>query len=218
MTLRMHVKDNIRRAKDSISRIKDLNGVGQEVKLIAVTKSATLDQAREAIEAGVDGVAESRVHFAEEKFPHLENVKKHMIGHLQRNKVKRAVELFDVIQSVDSLKLAKEIDKRSGEMGKVMEIMLQVNVSGEDQKFGFGEEEVEGAYREILALMNLKVIGIMVMAPFVSAEETREYFRKANEIKEKLKLRELSAGMSNDYEIAVEEGSTMVRLGRTLFD
>lgn len=211
----MGIKENLQKVQqeiDSTTKTKE------ELKFVAVTKKASVEKIKEAVDAGIDKIAENRVQSAAEKFPELKNVEKHMIGHLQRNKAKAAVELFDVIQSVDSLKLAKELNKRAWEAGKLIRIMLQVNVSGEEQKFGLREEEVKEVYKEILGLLNLKVTGIMVMAPLVEAEKTRPCFRRAKQIKDELKLKELSAGMSNDYLVAIEEGSTMVRLGSKIFD
>ena len=211
----MGISENLQFLREEIDSAA--KKTGEDVKIVAVTKRSSIEEINEAIEAGVDIIAENRVQNAVEKFSRFENVQKHMIGHLQRNKVKAAVELFDVIQSVDSLRLAKEINKRAGEAGKLMKIMLQVNVSCEEQKFGLSESQVREIHREVLGMVNLKVTGIMVMAPFIEAEETRTVFAKAKNIKDELKLKELSAGMSNDYLVAVEEGSTTVRLGRKLF-
>ncbi|MFW6014199.1 MAG: YggS family pyridoxal phosphate-dependent enzyme [Nanoarchaeota archaeon] len=211
----MSIKDNVKKLWQEINSIS--SDKDKKIKLIAVTKKASINEINEVIDAGVDIIAENRVQNAAEKFSRIKNVEKHMIGHLQRNKVKPAVELFDVIQSVDSLRLAKEINKRAGDAGKLMKVMLQVNVSDEEQKFGLREDEVKSVYSEVLGMVNLKVIGIMVMAPFIEAEEARPFFTRAKKIKNELNLPELSAGMSNDYRVAIEEGSTMIRLGRKIF-
>jgi len=195
--------------KDNLEKIKKEIG---DVKLIAVTKGRNVDEINELIRCGVKVIGENRVNEAEEKFKHIENVEKHMIGHLQTNKVKKAVELFDCIQSVDSLRLALEIDKRSV---KKMPIMLEIKF--EEQKYGFLVDEVIDAYDKIRKLKNIEVIGLMCMAPFVEAEETRKYFRKMKKINSRLKLKYLSMGMSNDYNIAIDEGSNMVRIGTKLF-
>ncbi|MFP4403443.1 MAG: YggS family pyridoxal phosphate-dependent enzyme [Candidatus Woesearchaeota archaeon] len=194
-----------------------------DVKLIAVTKSASIDKINELIKCGVKRIAESRVKRAKEIFENLSSnfgydIEKHMIGHLQSNKVKTAVEIFDVIQSVDSLKLANKINKTAFEMQKVIKIMLQVNISNEKQKFGFNSEEIFEIYKKMLKFTNLKIIGIMAMAPFTKKENTRKYFSEAKKIFDELKLKELSIGMSNDFDIAIEEGATMIRVGRMIFN
>ncbi|MFW6220170.1 MAG: YggS family pyridoxal phosphate-dependent enzyme [Nanoarchaeota archaeon] len=194
-----------------------------DVKLIAVTKSASIDKINELIKCGVKRIAESRVKRAKEIFENLSSnfgydIEKHMIGHLQSNKVKTAVEIFDVIQSVDSLKLANKINKTAFEMQKVMKIMLQVNISSEKQKFGFNSEEIFEIYKKMLKFTNLRIIGIMAMAPFTKKENTRKYFSEAKKIFDELKLKELSIGMSNDFDIAIEEGATMIRVGRMIFN
>lgn len=212
------ISKNLLAVNEHILRAVSISGrKNGSVKLIAVTKSASLEQIQEAISLGVTIIAEGRVQVASEKFPFLNGVEKHMIGHLQTNKVKAAVELFDCIQSVDSLKLLKEIDNRARDAGKVMKVMLQLDVALEEQKFGIPVEEIAEVYKASFSFTNIKVIGIMAMAPFVEAEETRAYFKKAKEIQEMLKLPELSIGMSNDFEVAIEEGSTMVRVGRAIF-
>ncbi len=214
----MKISNNIKKLREEISTLNTIHNTKHTTKILAVTKTATNRQIQEAINSGVHGIAENRVSSAEKKFPFIDNVEKHMIGHLQRNKVKRAIRIFDVIQSVDSLRLAKEISKRAKDENKIMKIMLQVNTSGEEQKFGLSEDEVEENYKKIIMLENIKVVGLMMMAPLVQAEETREYFSKANIIREKLKLKEFSAGMTNDYKVAIEEGSTMIRMGRAIFN
>lgn len=215
----MTIAENLSKVHQNILlACKKSNRDPSTVKLVAVTKTANASETIEAINAGATAVGENRIHIAQEKFPHLPEVEKHMIGHLQTNKAKSAVELFDVIQSVDSLKLAKEIDKRAKDAGKVMKIMIQVNVSGEEQKFGIPADEAAGFYNKLTAFLNIKVIGIMTMAPFVEPEETRHFFKKTKELAEGLNLKEISMGMTNDYMIAIEEGSTMVRIGRAIFN
>lgn len=214
----MSIADNLEIVTENIKEAaENAGGKPEEIKLCAVTKTASVQEIIEAIEAGVKCIGESRVHLAQDKFQNLPPVEKHMIGHLQTNKVKKAVEIFDCIQSVDSLRLAKEINKRAMDFGKVMQIMLQINVSGEDQKFGVSPEEVGRFYNEILKLTNLKVKGVMTIAPFIEDEDTKYIFRKTKAIADELNLKEISMGMTNDYKIAIEEGSTMVRVGRAIF-
>lgn len=215
----MDISKNIEQVQDKIKQAAEkANRNPEDIKLVAVTKTASIEQTKNAIEAGVRIIGENRLQVAQDKFPHLPEVEKHMIGHLQTNKVKEAVKLFDVIQSVDSLKLAKEIDKRSQEEGKIMPVMLQVNSAGEEQKFGVPLSEAKEFYTKIMTLPNVKVVGIMTMAPLVEPEETREYFKATKKIADELNIREISMGMTNDYIIAIEEGSTMVRVGRDIFN
>ncbi|MEM4268225.1 MAG: YggS family pyridoxal phosphate-dependent enzyme [Candidatus Woesearchaeota archaeon] len=188
------------------------------VEIVAVTKKVGVPQIREAIQLGITNVAESRVKEAVEKFGALADLsfKKHMVGHLQSNKVKLCVENFDCIQSLDSLKLAKEINLRAMNAGKIMEVMIQVNTAGDDRQ-GILPSQVEHFYGKLISFRNIKVIGLMTIAPYVSPEETRPSFRMLREINERLGLKYLSMGMTNDYEVAVEEGSNMIRIGTALF-
>jgi PLP dependent protein len=200
----------------------------EDILLIAVTKKATVEQTNEALANGITAIAENRTEIAAEKFPHLNNnidgkanypsgIQKHMIGHLQTNKVKAAVVLFDVIQSVDSLKLAKEIDKHALDAGKVMPVMIEINISGEEQKYGIAPDDIGAFYNYLLRLTNIKVIGLMAIAPYVPPEETRPYFKRMKQIFDRFHMKYLSMGMTNDYEIAIEEGANMVRIGGGIF-
>ncbi|MEL4305347.1 YggS family pyridoxal phosphate-dependent enzyme [Methanococcoides sp. LMO-2] len=196
-----------------------------EVKLVSVTKTVDTDRINQSIRAGATIIGENRVQEFDEKCDCIPPCEKHLIGHLQTNKVRRAVELFDVIQSVDSLKVAEEIDKRAGELGKVQKVFLQVNIGNEPQKYGFGTDEIADAIKDIRILTNIHVIGLMCIPPYVSAEEARPYFRKMKAIFDELKqenlgniaIQELSMGMSGDYKVAIEEGATMVRIGSGIF-
>jgi len=200
--------------KENIANLQ----IPDNVKLITVTKTRTVEEIKEAIEAGVRCIGENRIKEAKEKFPFLPEVEKHMIGHLQRNKVKSAVELFDMIQSVDSLRLAEEIDKRCKAIDKVMPILIEVNIGEEEQKHGLKLSEVKDFIQNISRLNNIKVEGLMCMAPFISPEETRPYFKKMKSLFDSLEnLKWLSMGMTNDYKIAIEEGSNMVRVGTAIF-
>lgn len=187
----------------------------RDVTVLAVTKRSPPDDIRVAVGAGITAIGESRVLESIDKFRELPPVEKHLIGHLQSNKARLAVQYFDVIQSVDSLKLAKEIHRHAPAFGKVMPVMIEVQF--EEQKHGVPPDEVHAFYKELLKLTDIKVIGLMTMAPLVPAEETRPYFRKMRELNERLGLRHLSMGMSNDFEVAVDEGSTMVRIGTAIF-
>jgi len=200
--------------KENIDKLQ----IQSDVKLIAVTKTRTVEEIKQAIKAGIACIGENRVQEAEEKFPLLPNVEKHMIGSLQTNKVKLAVKLFDMIQSVDSLKLAKEIDKRCKAINKVMPILVEINIGDEASKHGIKPEDVEGFVKEISKLKNIKVYGLMCVAPLVNPEEARPYFKQMKRLFDSIgNMKWLSMGMSNDYKIAIEEGSNMIRIGTAIF-
>ncbi len=189
----------------------------QEVTIVAVTKGFPPHAIREAWEAGIRHFGENRVQEAAIKIPQLSDLPAiwHMVGHLQTNKVKRALALFHTIDSVDSVHLAQEISKRA--QGTVP-ILLEVNVAGEASKFGFAPQEVLREAERVAALPHLDVRGLMTVAPLAPhPEEVRPIFRRLRELAQALGLRELSMGMSDDYEVAIEEGATMVRLGRAIF-
>lgn len=199
-----------------------------KITIIAVTKYFGADKLIEAYEAGLRDFGENRVQDALEKFQSLpEEIKRnsrfHLIGHLQTNKVKKAVGNFDIIQSVDSLKLAKMISDAANERKIIQNILLQVNNANEEGKSGFSKDVLEEAFPEIISLSGIKVLGLMNIAPITSDNELENLFSDMNKFRQDLEdkykysLPELSMGMSNDYKIAVENGSTMIRLGRKLF-
>jgi len=191
--------------------------------IVAATKSRTLDETKEAIDAGIKIIGENYVQDAVEKYEEFNGkVKFHCIGHLQTNKVKKAVELFDCIQTVDSLNLAEEINKQCEKINKTMPIMIEINIAEEPEKTGCAPNNAEKLCSEIIKLKNLKLTGLMTMAPyFDDTEKTRPYFIKMKEIYNKLKdkynLAFLSMGMSNSYQLAIEEGSNMIRVGTAIF-
>jgi pyridoxal phosphate enzyme (YggS family) len=199
----------------------------EEIKLVAVTKTATIEQIEEAIKTGVKIIGENKVQEAKEKYQIITaDIEWHLVGHLQTNKVKYAVEIFDCIHSVDSIKLAEEIDKRSLQFGKTTNVLVEVNVSGEETKCGIKPEEVEPFLKEISKFSRIRVRGLMTIAPIVEdKEEVRPYFRKLRELSKEIKSKNiknvrmdyLSMGMSEDFEIAIEEGANMVRIGRGIF-
>jgi pyridoxal phosphate enzyme (YggS family) len=193
-----------------------------------VTKTFPAENISECLRAGIKDIGESRIQEAEGKFKQVEGigvVKKHLIGHLQTNKAKKAVELFDVIQSLDSERLAVEINKAALAAGKVQDCLLEIKVSEEESKFGIAPEGLRELAESAAALKNIRILGIMGMAPFFeNPEQARPYFAKLRKIfdeaRAELKLpgfETLSMGMSHDFEIAVEEGSTMVRIGTAIF-
>ncbi|MCM1266154.1 MAG: YggS family pyridoxal phosphate-dependent enzyme [Candidatus Gastranaerophilales bacterium] len=199
-------------------------------KIIAVTKYYDKSAILDAFEAGLRDFGESRANDAISKIESLpEEIKKeshfHFIGHLQTNKADRVVKHFDYIQSVDSLHLAQAISASAEKYNKIQKVLLQVNISGEVQKFGYEERELEKDIEELKNLQGIDIIGLMCMAPFgADDEELKQVFSKAQTLKEKLNkdyalhLTELSMGMSNDYKIAVQNGATMIRIGRLLFN
>ena len=198
-------------------------------RIIGVTKYYGIDAIVNGYKAGLRDFAESRVVDAIAKIEKLpEEIKQnstfHFIGHLQTNKAEKAVKHFDFIQSVDSLKLAKVISNAACQLNKRERILLQVNLAEEEQKFGYSKETLKAEFKEILNLTGVEVKGLMCMAPFDASEvELRALFRGLRELKIelegefKVELPELSMGMSNDFEIAVQEGATMIRIGRKLF-
>ncbi len=196
-----------------------------EVKLVSVTKTVDTDRINRSIRAGTTIIGENRVQEFDGKSEFVLPCEKHLIGHLQTNKVKRAVELFDLIQSVDSIKVVREIDMRAKETGKIQDVFLQVNIGNESQKYGFPIEGIRSAIEEIRELRNIHVKGMMCIPPFVSAQEARPYFKKMKTIFDEIKqenkgnidIQELSMGMSGDFRVAIEEGATMVRIGSGIF-
>ena len=223
------IKNNLEIINEKIKKAAlKANRSPEEIKLVAVTKTATTEQIKEAINAGVKIIGENKVQEAKEKYQILTaDTEWHLVGHLQTNKVKYAIEIFDCIQTVDSIKLAKEIDKRSLQFGKTTNVLVEVNVSGEETKYGIKPEEVEPFLKEISEFSRIRVRGLMTIAPIIEEdkEEVRPYFRKlrelSKEIKSKniknLKMDYLSMGMTDDFEVAIEEGANMVRIGRGIF-
>ena len=222
------IKNNLDIIKEKIKKAAlKANRSSEEIKLVAVTKTATIEQIKEAISAGIKIIGENKVQEAKEKYHILSaDTEWHLVGHLQTNKVKYAIEIFDCIQSVDSIKLAKEIDKRSLQFGKTTNVLVEVNVSGEETKYGIKPEEVELFLKEISEFSGIRVRGLMTIAPIEKdKEEVRPYFRKLKEISKEIKSKNiknvkmdyLSMGMTDDFEVAIEEGANMVRIGRGIF-
>ena len=197
------------------------------VELVAAAKTKSPADILEAIEAGVRIIGQNYVQEAVAAFDAVgRRARWHFIGHLQTNKVKKAVEIFDMIETVDSVGLAREIDKRSGALGKIMPVLIEINSGEEDQKTGVLPEEAEGLIREIAALPGVRIEGLMTMGPFEGdPEDSRPYFRETRELFERIRplaipgveMKRLSMGMTNSYKVAIEEGATMVRLGTLIF-
>jgi len=190
-----------------------------DITLIAVTKGLPPQAVAAAVEAGITNIGENRIQEAKAKIAEVSAMgirpTWHMIGHLQRNKVKTALDIFDIIHSVDSLRLAQELNDLASD---TIPVFLQVNVSGEDTKSGFAVGDLSRAINDIRLMSNLRVTGLMTIAPLVSDPETvRPIFRKMRELRDSAGLEHLSMGMTDDFEVAVEEGATMVRIGRAIF-
>jgi len=222
------IKNNLKIINEKIRKAASrANRNSEEIKLVAVTKTATIEQIKEAISAGVKTIGENKVQEAKEKYQILSaDIEWHLVGHLQTNKVKYAIEIFDLIHSVDSIKLAKEIDRRSQQFGMITNVLVEVNVSGEETKYGIKPEEVESFLKEVSEFSRIKVRGLMTIAPIAEdQEEVRPYFRKLRELSEEIKSKNLknvkmdylSMGMTEDFEVAIEEGANMVRIGRGIF-
>jgi len=223
------IKDNLTRVRDAIGRAAQKVGRDpKEVTLIVVTKTFGADLVRHAIEAGATDIGENYVQEARAKIEAVGRgqVRWHFIGGLQTNKAKYVVRLFDVVHSVDSYDLAAEIDRRAGREGRAMDVLIQVDISREAQKSGVMEEDLVDFVRTVAPLHNIAVRGLMGMPPFGrEPEASRPYFRRLKELREEVdslripgvEMKELSMGMSNDFEVAVEEGATMVRVGTAVF-
>ncbi|MCL0088444.1 YggS family pyridoxal phosphate-dependent enzyme [Dehalococcoidia bacterium] len=191
----------------------------EEVTLVAVTKTVGPAAIRAAFQAGLRHFGENRVQEAKPKLGELENIRTqctwHMVGHLQTNKAKTAGALFDIIQSVDSVRLAEFLSRHAQ---KTIPILLEVNIAGEASKSGFSTGEVFSAMKEIGRMPNLEIKGLMTIAPLASdPEEVRPVFRLLRELRNSMGLDHLSMGMTDDFKVAIEEGSTMVRIGRAIF-
>jgi hypothetical protein len=190
----------------------------EEVTLVAVTKTFPAAAVSAAIAAGLTDVGENRVQEARDKQPLVEGgVRLHLIGHLQSNKAKDAVRLFDVIQSVDSVELAEKLALAAEAAGIRRDVLLQVNIGREPQKSGIDPDAVAAAATRIRAFPSLRLRGLMAIPPAGEPEETRRFFRELRAMRDAEGMEQLSMGMSDDYEVAVEEGSTMVRVGRAIF-
>lgn len=211
----------------AMARRNEALGTGNQVKIVAVTKNQTVAAVREVIDAGALAIGENRVQEAIGKGAELERQTEwHLIGHLQTNKARQAVPLFDLIHSVDSERLAVEIDRTAEKLGKRQDILLQVNVAGEDTKFGLSPDAVLPLAKIVADLAHIRLCGLMAIAPFYDdPEDSRPVFRELYRMYMDLKAMNLqnsrfewlSMGMTNDYAVAVEEGANLVRVGTAIF-
>jgi len=228
------IRENIIKVREQVARACAVSGrQSSDVALIAITKNRALEEIIQAIDSGISDIGENKVQEISRKIGQLRpvldgnNVRLHMVGHLQTNKVKEAVKLFDLIHSVDSVKLAAEIDKEAQKISKLQDILVQVNTSYEESKSGFAPQEVIESVLEIAKLRNISIKGLMTMAPVVKdSQEARVFFKNLRDIRDKINglavtsfpLKHLSMGMSDDFEAAVQEGATMIRVGRAIFE
>ena len=211
--------------KQNVSQI--LSELPDGIQLVAAAKTRKPEEILEAVEAGVKIIGENYVQEAERAYEVVgSKAKWHFIGHLQKNKVKKAVKIFDMIETVDSVELAKEIDKRCAQIGKIMPVLLEVNIGREEQKSGVFPENTKQLAKEISALPNISVMGLMTMGPLSgNPEDSRPYFVEMKKLFEKMKnlnlpnieMKYLSMGMTNSYKIAPEEGANIVRIGTKIF-
>jgi len=211
--------------KQSVKKI--LTELPDGVELIVAAKTRTPEEILEAVQAGARIIGENYVQEAERVYEVVGNkVKWHFIGHLQRNKVKKAVGIFDMIETIDSIEIAKEIDNRCKEIGKVMPVLIEINSGREKQKTGVFPEDAEPLIKAISVLPNIRVQGLMTMGPhFGNPEDARPYFSETRKLFQQIRLlnlhnvdmKYLSMGMTNSYKVALEEGANMVRIGTKIF-
>jgi PLP dependent protein len=223
----MSIEENLSQIRERIAAAARRAGRSPEqVRLVAVTKTVSADQVEEAIRAGVTDIGENRVQEAEKKLGRFAGVRAHLIGHLQTNKARRAVELFDFIHSVDSIKLAERLDSIAAELGRRPVVLAQVDLGKELTKTGIDESELPELAAHLAACPNLDFRGLMTIPPYLpDPEDVRPYFARLSGLLADLNackifeqpLTELSMGMSHDFEVAIEEGATIVRVGTSIF-
>ncbi|MEW6457170.1 MAG: YggS family pyridoxal phosphate-dependent enzyme [Acidobacteriota bacterium] len=225
----MSLKENIEFIGERIKISAKKSGRNpEEIKILGATKSVPTEKIIEAYEAGIKLFGENRVQEANQKISEINipSIEWHMIGNLQKNKVKKALELFSVIESLSSIELAEKINRDAELLNRKIRCFIEVNLAGEETKWGIKEEDIFSSVGKLTGLKNIEIIGLMAIPPFFeNPEMSRPYFKELREIKEKINrmnldnisIMELSMGMSSDYEVAVEEGATIVRLGTILF-
>ena len=220
------IEENLLGVKEKIeAAAKKAGRDSSSIKLIAVTKTMAAEKIQKAIHAGATTFGENYIQEAREKIEEIGHagIQWHFIGHLQTNKAKYAVKLFDVVHSVDSIKVAAELNNRAAALGKVMDCLIEVDLSQEESKFGISQERTPELAGEMSMMKNISLRGLMTMPPYFDAPElARPYFIALRKLQEKIvqdgiPLPELSMGMSTDFEVAIEEGATMVRVGRAIF-
>src|SRR5947208_13162187 len=222
----MHIAEDVACVREQIAQAaaKARRAV-DEIELVAITKTHPAEKVREAIEAGQTLFGESRVQEARAKIPELpSNLRWHFVGHLQKNKIRYALPLFELFHGVDSLALAQEMNRIAADEGMHPRVLLEVNVAGEGSKFGFAPDKLREQMEELLVLQRLSILGLMTIPPLVDkAEASRKYFVQLRELRDRLQtafhvdLPQLSMGMTQDFPVAVEEGATLVRVGTAIF-
>lgn len=220
------IAENLEHVRDQMAQAAAKAGRAfEEIQLVAITKTHPAEKVREAIEAGQTVFGESRVQEARAKIPELpSNIRWHFVGHLQKNKIRHALPLFEMIHSVDSLALAQDINRVAQEEGLHARVLLEVNVAGEGSKFGFAPDKLREQMEALLALPRLSIEGLMCLPPLAEEPEaSRKYFVELRELRDlvenefAVKLPQLSMGMTQDFPIGVEEGATLVRVGTAIF-
>src|SRR5205823_2910235 len=222
----MDIAENVACVREQIARAAAKAGrAADEIELVAITKTHPAEKVREAIGAGHTLFGESRVQEARVKIPELpSSMRWHFVGHLQKNKIRHALPLFEMIQSIDSLALAEDVNRIAEEDGLHPRVLLEGNVAGEGSKFGFQPEKLFSEMESLLALQRLSILGLMTVPPLAEeAEASRKYFVQLRELRDRLQtefhvdLAQLSMGMTQDFPVAVEEGATLVRVGTAVF-
>ncbi len=220
------IAENLERVREQIAQAAARVGrVAEEIELVAIAKTHPAEKVREAIETGQTLFGESRVQEARAKIPELpSNLRWHFVGHLQKNKIRHALPLFEMIHSVDSLGLAQDINRIAEEDGMHPRVLLEVNVAGEGSKFGFKSETLRAEMESLLALPRLSILGLMTIPLLAEeAEASRKYFVQLRKMRDRLQaefrvdLAQLSMGMTQDFPVAIEEGATLVRVGTAIF-
>jgi len=222
-----YLKANLENVRERVKQAAIRSGrTEKDIKIVAVTKTVNTDVIQKALEYGVTDIGENKVQEILEKQDIIKaECNWHLIGHLQRNKVKYIIDKVAMIHSLDSVELAAEINKRACAAGRVMDVLVQVNVSGEETKHGISPVEVSDFLKKVSVFKNIKVRGLMTMAPYADKESVRPVFRTlkkifvdmANENIDNINMEYLSMGMSNDFEVAIEEGANIVRIGTSIF-
>lgn len=222
------IGEQLNEVREQIKRACAASGrATEDVTLIAVSKTKPIEMLLEAYEEGVRDFGENKVQEILQKYPQLpSDIRWHMIGHLQKNKVRQVIDKVVLIHSVDSVELAEQIEKEATKRNLIMDILLEVNVAGEESKFGFAPEQTEAAVRAISVFPHVRIRGLMTIAPFVeNPEENRNVFKKLYQLNVDIKSKNidnvnmtlLSMGMTGDYEVAIEEGAGMIRVGTGIF-
>jgi pyridoxal phosphate enzyme (YggS family) len=222
----MDIAENLGRVREQVAQAATKSGRAvEEIDLVAITKTHPAEKVREAVEAGHTLFGESRVQEARVKIPELpSSLRWHFVGHLQKNKIRHALPLFELFHSIDSLALAQEMNRISNEEGMHPRVLLEVNVAEEGSKFGFDPTVLRSELEQLLALPRLTIEGLMTIPPLApEAQASRKFFVQLRELRDglenefQIKLPHLSMGMTNDFTVAAEEGATLVRVGTAIF-